>query len=181
MWYLADLLSSGVRSKVVKGQRTYRLFAGELVLWKLNFYLVWISQQVTVLFGVSSDAVLGALLLNISQKWSFFFHFNDIFPHLIDSERPITEIFLLASENCPHPWHPPILNTINYFLSILFFLNVGKRPHMTRNKCVLTKTLNGALCSRWPTAHLKQRSITTPSPPHPQQTSAAVLRLTCER
>lgn len=26
--FLTDLLSSGVRSKVVKGQRTYRLFAG---------------------------------------------------------------------------------------------------------------------------------------------------------
>lgn len=29
--FLSDLLSSGVRSKVVKGQRTYRLFAGAFV------------------------------------------------------------------------------------------------------------------------------------------------------
>lgn len=66
----SDLLSSGVRSKVVKGQRTYRLFAGMLVLFRTSV-LTTLPWKSTLLF-CSFDCFAHLSGAMSSFNWNIF-------------------------------------------------------------------------------------------------------------
>lgn len=72
--FFSDLLSSGVRSKVVKGQRTYRLFAGTFYFYSCTSILTTLPWKI----HLALFCCFYCLHVSTSSWWSLSFELEYI-------------------------------------------------------------------------------------------------------
>lgn len=100
LWFLPDLLSSAVRSKVVKGQRTYRLFAGALP-WTEKIFLLTVDS---LYIRVSQQVGCGAVWLGLQHfpalEMDFIITWLAIVWIVWKSVTLHSKVFLLRNVNC---------------------------------------------------------------------------------
>lgn len=73
LWFLPDLLSSAVRSKVVKGQRTYRLFAGALPWTEKIFFIdCWFPLHQSFSTGGLRSCLIGVAAFSCFRNGFYY-------------------------------------------------------------------------------------------------------------